>query len=205
MTAAQAASSAFRLERELLGRPVGQQDGWAAALGGAVRMSIAPDGEARARRSAELHEALVVLADNGLMLCRTGRSRDAGQVLAKARAVTRADYESALAAAERAERAFLSRDATVVGAMLREHWARKVSANPAADHPVCRRIEAGGRDAGIHGFKLIGAGGGGHLLVAASSDRAARFLDDLGLTRIPLRLTESGLNCEKRDSACASA
>lgn len=46
-----AAGLAFRLEREALGRTIGQQDAWAAALGGVPRIRIAPDGAAAAADS----------------------------------------------------------------------------------------------------------------------------------------------------------
>ncbi|RST22599.1 hypothetical protein EF908_15580 [Streptomyces sp. WAC04770] len=84
----------------------------------------------------------------------------------------------------------------MVGAALRAHWTRKITANPATDHPVCRRIGEAGDTEGITGFKLIGAGGGGHVLIAgdpARSDRAQTFLDGLGLTRVPLRISQQGL------------
>ncbi|POX63585.1 hypothetical protein C3492_10610 [Streptomyces sp. Ru62] len=193
----QVAALAFRLEREVLGRTVGQQDAWAAALGGTPRIHLAPDGSVTATHSPDLFTALTRLIDTGLMLYRIPGTRDASRVLAAAPEVTPARHRRAVAAAALTEQAFLSGDITEVGATLRAHWARKVAANPAADHPVCRRLTQATRADGISGFKLIGAGGGGHLLIAADparTDRARAFLESLALTRVPLRVSRKGLD-----------
>ncbi|MFJ4834486.1 hypothetical protein ACIP79_31935 [Streptomyces sp. NPDC088747] len=191
------ASLAFRLEREVLGRTIGQQDAWAAALGGAQRLRFEPDGSVTATPSPALCSALARLIDNGLLLYRVPGTRDASRVLSRAPEVTPVHHRRATAAAARTEEAFLSGDIAVVGAALRAHWARKIAANPAADHPMCRRIGQARDTDGIAGFKLIGAGGGGHVLIAADParvDRARAFLDGLGLTHVPLRISQQGLD-----------
>lgn len=216
-----AAGLAFRLEREALGRTIGQQDAWAAALGGVPRIRIAPDGAAAAADSPGLAAALTRLIASGLCLYRIPGSRDASAVLARAPQVTEAQHRTATAAAEQTEQAFRTGEITVVGQNLRGHWARKVAGNPAVDHPVCRRLTADGPGSGVLGFKLIGAGGGGHLLIAADpagAGQAAAFLDGLGLRRIPLALTGQGLTVREltdrkpadrdplvEEDACASA
>ncbi|MEW2297890.1 hypothetical protein ABZ719_35225 [Streptomyces sp. NPDC006743] len=210
------AALAFRLEREVLGRTIGQQDAWAAALGGVQRMRFAADGSATTSPSSGLSTALTQLIHNGLLLYRVPGTRDASRVLAEAPRVTPDQHRQALDAAARTEQAFLSGDIQTVGAVLRAHWARKTAANPAADHPVCHRVEQGSAAAGIHGFKLIGAGGGGHLLIAADPtalDLAEAFLHRLGLIRVPLRLSQEGLVSttgtgepgRQEDKPCASA
>ncbi|MEU3860083.1 hypothetical protein AB0F03_22405 [Streptomyces sp. NPDC028722] len=216
LTAQRAARLAYRLEREVLGRTVGQQDAWAAALGGAQRIRLAPDGSVEAAHSQELYDALGRLIDTGLALYRTQDSRDASRVLAEAPEVTSDGHRAAVAAAARTEQAFRSGDLAVVGATLREHWARKTAANPAADHPVCRRITAGADEHAVLGFKLTGAGGGGHLLIAVDPARHAdahAFLAGLGLTHVPLRPSIQGLHGAtlpdpgrpSEEDACASA
>lgn len=187
---------AFRLEREALGRTIGQQDAWAAALGGVQRIRFASDGSATTAPRPELHTALTRLVDNGLFLYRVPGARDASHVLAKGAHVTAERYRDTVRAAAHTEEAFASGDIHLVGAVLREHWARKIAVNPSADHPVCHRIAVGAEGSGIFGFKLIGAGGGGHLLIAADPttlDRTEAFLHDLGVTRVPLSLSSQGL------------
>ncbi|MBG0851445.1 hypothetical protein I2W78_06190 [Streptomyces spinoverrucosus] len=191
------ATLAFRLEREVLGRTIGQQDAWVAALGGAQRLGFEPDGSVTATPSPALCSALARLIDNGLLLYRVPGTRDASRVLSRAPEVTAEHHRQATAAAALTEEAFLSGDIAVVGSALRAHWARKTAANPATDHPVCRRIGQARDTDGITGFKLIGAGGGGHVLIAADPtrlDRARAFLDGLGLTHVPLRISQQGLD-----------
>jgi D-glycero-alpha-D-manno-heptose-7-phosphate kinase len=196
-TTARLARLAFALERHELGRTMGQQDGWASAVGGAVRMTFEPGGAARAHSDPELFAVLGPLLETGLVLLRTGRERDAGRVLAGTREVTAAGFAGAVAGARMLEHAYAEGDLRRIGRALSEQWAAKVRRNPAADHPVCRRLSAADATGAVLGFKLVGAGGGGHLLAAVDPDRRAEALalfDDLGLSRVPVRAWPRGLD-----------
>lgn len=173
------AELAFTTERILLGRTVGKQDGWLAALGGATELRITPDGRVAARPRTDVFDAMRALLDSSLLLFRTPGTRDAGRVLASSRGVGSQDRARVLELTEDNERAVLSRDVLRVGAVLRRHWREKVRRNPAADHPVCRRLELRADALGVLGFKLVGAGGGGHLLVAVRPEDKPRIVTDL--------------------------
>jgi len=175
------AELAFTTERILLGRTVGKQDGWLAALGGATELRITPDGRVAARPRTDVFDAMRALLDSSLLLFRTPGTRDAGRVLAATRGVGNQDRARALELIEDNERAVLSRDVLRVGAVLRRHWREKVRRNPAADHPVCQRLAARANALGVLGFKLVGAGGGGHLLVAARPEDKPQVVANLGL------------------------
>lgn len=189
------AALAFRLERHALGRPVGQQDQWIAALGGAARMTFSPDGTVDAGRDPDLFAMVAELLADSLVLARTGQRRDAARVLGTALPVTQEDYRSAVAAGRTMDRAYRSGDPREIGRALRAHWAAKVRRNPAADHPAGRRVqEAAG--AAVHGLKVVGAGGGGHLLLAVDPSRRPDALDALtrlGLTPLQVRAWPRGL------------
>ena len=193
---AAAAELAYRVERERLGRPVGSQDGWVAATGGAVRLDLSADGAACARHDPEVFAVVAGMLDRDLLLFSTPTSRDAGRVLAGAAPVTSATRAAALRAAYAAERAFRSGDVTTVGRMLRCHWAEKVRRNPAADHPACHLLAARADELGVHGFKLLGAGGGGHVLAAVDPARRQATIAALahaGLEHVPVRPRREGL------------
>ncbi|MFB7496513.1 hypothetical protein ACFC09_17810 [Streptomyces sp. NPDC056161] len=194
--ARESAARAFRLERELLGRSVGQQDQWIAALGGAARLDFSPDGTVDAASDPELFDTVAeLLAGGGLVLARTGEERDAADVLGKARPITREDHRSAVEAARTMDRAYRSGNPRLIGAALRAHWSAKIRRNPAADHAACRRVQEATGTA-VHGLKVVGAGGGGHLLLAVEPTERRRTLDvltGLGLTPLPVRAWPRGL------------
>lgn len=195
---------AYRIERGELRRTVGQQGGWVAAIGGAARMVFRPDGSFEADTDEALFVGLDRLLPTGLLL-RVGRQRDAGHVLARTRRITPEDFADAAAGARLLHSAFASGDLRRIGRALRERWAAKVHRNPAADRPVCRRLADADTPDSIYGFKLVGAGGGGHLLVAAEAERhteTLRFLERLGLTRIPVRAWQFGLERTPVPTAC---
>ncbi|MFG2133838.1 hypothetical protein ACGFNV_39595 [Streptomyces sp. NPDC048751] len=196
VTVADIAEAAFRLERELLGRPVGKQDAWISAVGGAVRLSLSSRGHVRTRAHPALLTAMERLLDRDLLVFALPDQRDAARVLSAAAPGTEQARAAALRAAEMTEQAFLSCDTAVIGDVLRRHWAEKVRRNPAADHELCRRVAATAGRTGIHGFKLLGAGGGGHMLVALDSSRRAEVmacLSGLGLAHVPVKVTRRGL------------
>ena len=197
LTAQQLARLAFELERRELRRTVGQQDGWAPVIGGAVRMTFEPCGRASAQSDPELFAVLRPLLETGLMLLRTGRQRDAGHVLAATREVTTAAFTEAAAGARMLEHAYATGDLRRIGRALSEQWAAKVRRNPAVDHPICRRLGAPDAPKSVLGFKLVGAGGGGHLLAAvdpAGRAQALEFFDSLGLTRVSAQAWPFGLD-----------
>lgn len=196
LTPGAVAELAFSLERRLLGRPVGKQDAWVCAAGGAVRLRLSRHGQARVTSHPALFAALDRMLGTGLSLWALPDQRDAGRVLAAAGAATAQYRVNALRAAAVAEQAFLSGDPVTVGRMLRDHWVEKVRHNPAVDHRLCRAVTVVAPEVGIHGFKLLGAGGGGHMLVALDPTRrseAARTLSGLGLTPVVSRPVDRGL------------
>lgn len=203
---ADAATLAFAMERNDLGRPVGQQDQWVAALGGAVRLTIAPSGEVDARRDPVLEGALAALLDRALLLFRTPIRRAAADLLARqAGRLRRSSANPSTARAGMAaitdlvgplDRAVRERRVADLGALLHEHWLAKVRLAPWVTNPEIDRWYAAARAAGAYGGKIVGAGGGGHLLVACAAERAVEVdaaLRQAGLLRVPIGLDLAGV------------
>ncbi|WP_341855839.1 hypothetical protein [Brachybacterium sp. GPGPB12] len=191
------AEIAFTIERDRLGRTVGKQDCWVSAIGGAVRLDINTEGHViHHTRDDLLRAATRLLKDSRLILFGLPETRDAATVLASSGLVNSAVVDTALRLANENERAFLGEDINQIGAVLRRHWDEKVRRNPAADHPVCRRLTACADSMGVLGFKVVGAGGGGHLLVAAVPGRAQEIralMATWGLRHIRVRPVATGL------------
>lgn len=203
---ADAAALAFVLERDDLGRPVGQQDQWVAAFGGVIHLAISRRGEVEARRDAELEEALSALLDRALLLFRTPIRRAAADLLARqAGQFTSSSERSATARTGMAaitdlvdpfSRALREHRVADMGRLLHEHWLAKVRVAPWVTNPEIDRWYSAARAAGGYGGKIVGAGGGGHLLVVCGADAATAVesaLREAGLARVPLGLDLAGV------------
>ncbi len=201
----EAAGIGFRMERAELGRPVGQQDHWVAALGGVTRLVISPSGQVTATREPMLEDALARMLDRTFLLFRTPIRRSAGDLLAhQARRLSGPARSGTAAAAMRVitgmvpafESALLAGRESDLGALLHEHWTAKVRVSPMASNSMIDEWYLLARQVGAYGGKVVGAGGGGHLLVVCHTDRAHDVdaaLGAAGLTRVPIRLRRHGL------------
>ncbi|MEO3977510.1 hypothetical protein [Streptomyces sp. CAU 1734] len=193
-----AARTAFLVERGLCGRPVGQQDHWTAARGGAVELRITPDGVADARPDTELRRAVDALLDRQLLLLRTPITRAADRPLAAQAGAVRGG--SALSRIQNLvdefRAALIAADIARVGALLHEHWTAKRSITPAVSNDRIDRWYELIRGHGAYGAKLVGAGGGGHLLVATEASNADRLTAAMaaeGLTRVAIGTDPRGV------------
>jgi len=202
-TPADAAALAFRLEREQLGRTVGQQDPWAAALGGVMRLTIDTDGTVRARREPELERCLAPMLDRSLLMFLTPLRRSSSSVLDVQLRRLRTDGTPTAGAmhliaalVQPFEQGLRGSDVYRLGEVLHTHWTAKRAASPLASTGEVDDWYAMARGAGAVGGKIIGAGGGGYLLFACPEDRAAdvtRVLTGAGLSRVPVALEPEGL------------
>nr|CAA55762.1 lmbP [Streptomyces lincolnensis] len=203
LTPAAAARAAFRIERALCGRPVGQQDHWTAASGAAIELRIAPDGTADARPDPELYEALGPLLDHRLLPCAPPHTFRPTPLAAQARALRgKRDMTHIQSLVDDVRKALVAADIARVGALLHEHWTAKRAVSDAMSTPEIDRWYAMVRDHGAYGAKLVGAGGGGHLLVAteaADADRLTTAMAAEGLTRVVVGTHPLGVTAHREE------
>jgi D-glycero-alpha-D-manno-heptose-7-phosphate kinase len=191
------ARHAIHVEQDLISENVGSQDQVSAAFGGFNRVTFRPDGAfdvvpviLPSFRRQELH--------GHLMLCFTGFSRFASEV-AKS---TIANFD--------ARRAQLARMAQMVdeairilrepaqpiaefGRLLHESWQHKRSLSDRVSTGDIDAIYEAARSAGALGGKLMGAGGGGFMLLFAPPDAQARIRARLSkLVHVPFEFEPSG-------------
>lgn len=200
LTPAGVAAEAYRWEREYLGEPVGFQDPFASALGGVVEMtadaSTAPSGH----RRSDMADDIDWLLEHALVIAETPIRRAASTVLgvlsnSKLMASAPADHRPA-GVAEMAE-AISSRDGAAMGEVLLRHWAAKRRNLPEASSPFLDTCVETAIAAGAMGAKVIGAGGGGFLMVAGSPtcrQRVAEQLTTLGCVSRRLRVFRNGVH-----------
>lgn len=181
------AREACAIEIDRCGKPIGKQDQYIAAYGGLQFIQFNPDESvfvdpiicdlATRRR---LHERLLMLY--------TGMTRSADDVLSEQQRNTQTgtaqrDHLRAMTQLARELRDALSRnDADVLGEMLHEGWQRKRGLASSISNGAIDAWYAVARREGALGGKILGAGGGGFLLLYAPAERHAaicRALPDL--------------------------
>ena len=192
------AREACRIEIERGGKPIGKQDQYIAAYGGLQFIQFNPDETTfvdpiicRPETKRRLQERLLRLY--------TGLTRSADDVLREQRANTErdADRREALRAMThlaRELRAALARDdADCFGEILHEGWRLKRRLASGITTPCIDAWYDCARRHGALGGKILGAGGGGFLLLYAPPERHAAIRAALpDLRPIPFRFEPQG-------------
>jgi D-glycero-alpha-D-manno-heptose-7-phosphate kinase len=196
-SAVQLAEEAARIEIEMLGRPIGKQDHYAAAVGGFNFIEFPPGGKVRAEPLVCPPGTLERLHDD-LLLFFTGRQRTAAAVLEpQNRAVHEGRAVEPLMAIR--DLAYRLRDALGrgeiegVGDIVHESWELKRSLAPTVSTREVDALYTRAREHGASGGKLLGAGGGGFFLVIAPPDRHGSIRAALeGLREVPINFAVRG-------------
>jgi D-glycero-alpha-D-manno-heptose-7-phosphate kinase len=193
---AQLAREAITVEQERLGEAVGCQDQIAAAFGGLNRIDFTPDGGFRVSPVIVAEERLSALQDH-LMLFFTGMSRTASEVAVEQIKATasRARELTAMHAMVDQAMAVLqgSDDLSAFGRLLDASWRLKRSLTARISTPQIDALYDTARRAGAIGGKLLGAGGGGFLLVFARPEEQPRVREALReLLHVPFRMERLG-------------
>lgn len=192
----QLAREALHVEQERLGETVGSQDQVLAAYGGFNHIRFPVDGDAVVRPATVARERLAQLNDH-LMLFYSGIARTASDV-----AETYVhDLESrrrqlrllGQMVDEAIEILSAGDDLTRFGKLLDEAWRAKRSLSASVSNPDVEAIYAEATAAGAVGGKLIGAGGGGFMLLFVPPERQGAVKDRLRrLVFVPFRFESSG-------------
>jgi D-glycero-alpha-D-manno-heptose-7-phosphate kinase len=191
------ASEAIHVEQCLLHEPVGLQDQISAAFGGFNHITFRTDGTYEVRPMIVPRERLASLHDH-LLLVFTGISRYSAEVAqtvienVKRRAV---ELHAMQQMVDRAIEilASPSADVTEFGKLLDEAWSRKRRLSERVSNPVVDQVYEAAKRAGAVGGKLLGAGGGGFMLIFVRPAERARVLKALGnLIAVPFKFETSG-------------
>jgi D-glycero-alpha-D-manno-heptose-7-phosphate kinase len=167
----QLAEQACHIEIDLLHEPVGKQDQYIAAFGGITCFEFFPDDKVVAEPLKIAPETLANLEDN-LLLFFTGASRSAAEVLRDQDTRTRENASEMLENLHVTKRlGHESRDALMAGDLrkfaeiMHVHWGHKKKRSPGMSSGFIDEMYELARSNGAIGGKLIGAGGGGFLLL----------------------------------------
>jgi D-glycero-alpha-D-manno-heptose-7-phosphate kinase len=170
-TPAALAEAACEIEIDVLGEPVGKQDPYVAAHGGICSYTFNRDGSVEVV-PLELDPTALRLLRERLLLFYTGESRSASTVLTDQDERTKAgDAEMLENLAKTKELGLRSRDLLLssdldsYAELMHEHWLNKRARSSGMATARIDDLYTLARRSGAIGGKLVGAGGGGFLLV----------------------------------------
>jgi D-glycero-alpha-D-manno-heptose-7-phosphate kinase len=168
------AEAACEIEIDVLGEPVGKQDPYVAAHGGICSYTFHPDGGVDVV-PLELEQQTMRKLRENLLLFYTGEARAASAVLSDQDVRSRAGDAEMLENLHRtkeigreSERLLVSGDLNAYAELMHVHWENKRKRSPGMASERIDNLYTLARRSGAIGGKLVGAGGGGFLLVYAT-------------------------------------
>ena len=209
------AEEACRIEIDLIGKPIGKQDQYAAAFGGIIQMEIDQLGNVSVTPLRLDHEVIYEL-ENRLLMFYTDIERDANKILAeqsekiaKGSMVTKKmknevvdDGEVALQAMHKikeigheVKKALEKGEVDQFGRLLNDHWMVKKSiSNQMTNSQIDQWYEIAINN-GALGGKIMGAGGGGFFLFCVGNGKRKHLrkaLEDAGLKYMDFKFDWEG-------------
>jgi D-glycero-alpha-D-manno-heptose-7-phosphate kinase len=199
------AEEACTLEIDVLGKGIGKQDQYMAAFGGLTRLDIAPDGQVKVSAVAmdpqveatfldHTHiyytglrrDAAVILDDqNAAMLAKSGDQRDTvGGALSSIKELGYRILDTWQAC-----------DLEGWGHLLHEHWLSKKQLSSKISWPHIDDLYDYVRaNLGVTGGKVIGAGGGGFLMLFTprGGGELEAYMASQNMPRLPYRIDRDG-------------
>jgi D-glycero-alpha-D-manno-heptose-7-phosphate kinase len=192
------AEEAAQIEIGILGKPIGRQDQYAAAVGGMNFIEFLPRGGGVRVEPVVAPRGTAKELQRSLMLFYTGRQRSANDVLDLQRsAVQNGNAVDALTRMRDLAYEFRERlsagDSKALGGLLHQNWELKRGLVDGISYPEIDDCYERALSAGATGGKLLGAGAGGFLLLAAPPERhdAVRAAVP-NLRELPLRFAAQG-------------
>ena len=179
----QLAREACHIEIDILEKPIGRQDQYAAAFGGLNYMRFNPNDSVDVEPVPCKGETLAELERRSLLLY-TNHQRDADQILTQQSNGTNGRMPILRQMRDLADamRHALAGDGDLdeFARLLHAGWELKRSLGFGISNPKVDAWYAAAREAGAQGGKLLGAGGGGFLFLMAPSERHEAIRDALG-------------------------
>ncbi len=197
VTAEQLAEDACRIEIDILGKPIGRQDQYAAAFGGINQFTFKA-GDLTLRRPVALNNGLRRRFSSILLLYYTGLTRSADAILSRqchnlAAADTFEVMQQMVALAEPFRKALEAGDWQTCGDLMNTNWQLKQRMAEGISNPQIDAIYARAMAAGALAGKVAGAGGGGFLLLLVPREKQNAVFEALqGYRELPFMLTRSG-------------
>lgn len=198
VSAERLADEACRIEIDLCGKPIGKQDQYIAAYGGMQHIQFNPDDSVFVD-PLPCHRELREQLQSSLLMLYTGLTRSANDVLSEQRknteqnGVTVDGLRAMRDLADQLRESLCAGNLDGFGEVLHAGWMLKRTLAAGISSPSIDNWYELARKNGAIGGKLLGAGGGGFLLLYAHPDRHAGLIRTLPQLRpIPFRFEPQG-------------
>jgi D-glycero-alpha-D-manno-heptose-7-phosphate kinase len=170
------AEQACEIEIDIIGKPIGKQDQYIAALGGLRYFTFDSDGRVEHERI-EIDPDTKLFFSKNLMLFYSNKTRQADPILREQVRSTNGNLETLKKIkllADDTRDALQKGQAGDIGTILDKGWEyKKKLAEPISNGPIDEMYESA-LSAGALGGKICGAGGGGFLLLYCEPENQAR-------------------------------
>jgi len=180
VTTSSLAEEACHIEMHLLNEPVGKQDQYIAAFGGITCFEIDRSGQVQASPLAITNQSLHDLEDH-LILFFTGYSRSASVLLGDQQAKSQAGDDDMIKSLQfvvelgrEIKKALIAGDNRAFAGLMHQHWLRKRARSAGMSNDRINRWYDAAMANGALGGKLVGAGGGGFLMLYAEDTAGVR-------------------------------
>jgi D-glycero-alpha-D-manno-heptose-7-phosphate kinase len=169
------AEFACKVEMDMAGHPVGKQDHYLAAFGGITCLDIDKDGKVMV---SPLDISMTTAEDlrSRVLLFFTGLTRSANNILQEQSRDSESEDQTVIDSLHRTKEmgyrvkeALQNGNIDTFGKILHEHWENKKRRSNSISNPNIERWYNSAKEAGALGGKIIGAGGGGFLMVYTPS------------------------------------
>lgn len=199
------AALACKVELNRCKDPIGKQDQFASALGGLNKFRFNPDGSVLVSKQAISSENLILL-QNSLYLIHLGFARSSNDILRTQNELLETNpkvFENVKRIRNLVDDmlfALNSLDIKIIGELLEESWEIKKQLSAGISNKQIDEIFFLLKSWGSSGGKLLGAGGGGFLLMAVPSQNQKKFdvkLSESGLRRVKFEFDTDGITTYK--------
>ena len=193
----QLAHKAIHIEQNLIKDVVGSQDQTAASFGGLNKIDFLPNNK-RIVTPISLPPKRLELFKNHLMLFFTGiirKSSDIEKEKVKNFSSRKNELEKMRSMVEPAVKILENGDLNDFGEMLHESWMLKRSLSKEVSNDYIDQAYAKARKAGAVGGKLLGAGGGGFILIFSPPEKqeaVRREMKKIKFLEIPFKFENQG-------------
>lgn len=189
----QLAVEAIKIELDILKKPIGVQDQYIIAYGG-LRAIALKTNDGVSNKKIVLNDGLRNELSDSLMLFYTGITRHTDEILATINiSKNRKLLDQNKLLARKGFKALEKGDLNKFGRLLNQYWEIKKRLSSRISNKKIELMYRKAMDAGSLGGKIVGAGGGGFLLVLVAVEKKKAVKNALrSYKELPFSLSESG-------------
>ena len=195
------AEEACKVEIDLIGKPIGKQDQYAAAFGGIIQLEIDRLGNVVVT-PLNLDTEIVYELENRLMMFYTNIERDTNYILSEQSKNAKAEENTVIESMHKikeigyeVKNALLKGDVCTFGKLLHEHWLTKKNVSNKMSNPKIDDWYDLAIKNGALGGKIMGAGGGGFMLFCVENGKRKllrKTLEEAGLKYMDFKFDWEG-------------